>query len=92
MLGIYLLWPNLLTTIREKYGLYINSDLIRGYSYPSETFDNCILSSDVDFEILKIEVEFIVLFSLFKRFGLYQRKQMIKIFIVEMFISTIKRT
>lgn len=43
----------------EKFGLYVNKELLKGCSYPSETFHNEVLSKENDFEIQFIEVLFL---------------------------------
>lgn len=40
----------------EYYGLYIYPDLTRGYSFPSETFNNDFLTNEKDFSIARLEV------------------------------------
>ena len=40
----------------DYFGLYIYPDLTRGYSYPSETFDNDFLTDEKDFFIERLEV------------------------------------
>lgn len=40
----------------DYFGLYIYPDLTRGYSFPSETFDNDFLTAEKDFSIARLEV------------------------------------
>ena len=42
--------------IFSRYGLYVNSDLMNGNSYPCDTFDNVSLSHQIDFRILELEL------------------------------------
>lgn len=44
----------------EYFGLYVYPDLTRGYSFPSETFDNDMLTDKRDFHIQRLEVFYIV--------------------------------
>lgn len=39
-----------------RYGLFINSNFNKGESNPSETFENDVLSSEINFQILEFEV------------------------------------
>ncbi|CAK56645.1 unnamed protein product (macronuclear) [Paramecium tetraurelia] len=40
----------------DKYGLFVSSSFSKGESNPSETFDNEVLSSEVNFQIQEFEV------------------------------------
>jgi len=42
----------------DYFGLYIHPDLTKGYSYPSDTFDNDFLTDGKDFSIERLEVFF----------------------------------
>lgn len=42
----------------EHYGLFIHNDLTKGYSFPSETYNNDFLTDMKDFEIDTLEVHF----------------------------------
>ncbi len=44
-----------------KYGIFIERELLKGFSTPCETFENITLSSATDFEIKNIEVKLIII-------------------------------
>lgn len=44
------------STVKGRFAFFLSSDLYRGSSSSTETYDNTILSKNADFKCLKLEV------------------------------------